>query len=102
MQLLLVRFYRKLEWDYKFSKTPSTTHREDERFSCFRVVTRGETNMAEDDSLVEKAQYSFVDVDRCFKGIIAMMTEAVSSAETSIYSNSTTRRYIPKGCHLHT
>jgi hypothetical protein len=28
------------------------------------------------------------------------MTEAVRTSETSLYSNETTRRYIPEGCHL--
>jgi hypothetical protein len=30
------------------------------------------------------------------------MVEAVSTSETSVYSNETTRRYIPEGSNLHT
>jgi hypothetical protein len=29
-----------------------------------------------------------------------MMTEAVSTSETSVYFNKTTLHYIPEGCHL--
>jgi hypothetical protein len=30
------------------------------------------------------------------------MTEEVRTSEMSVYSNETTRRYIPEGSHLHT
>jgi hypothetical protein len=33
--------------------------------------------------------------------IITLMMEAVRTCETSVYSNKTTRRYIPEGSHLH-
>jgi hypothetical protein len=32
---------------------------------------------------------------------IALTIKAVSTSETSVYFNQTTRRYIPEGCHLH-
>jgi hypothetical protein len=34
--------------------------------------------------------------------IRAMMMETLRTPVTSVYSNETTRRYIPKGCNLHT
>jgi hypothetical protein len=34
--------------------------------------------------------------------IITMMTETVRISGTSVYSNETSRRYIPEGSHLHT
>jgi hypothetical protein len=33
---------------------------------------------------------------------IALMMEAVSTTETSVYSNETTRRYIPEDFNIHT
>jgi hypothetical protein len=49
---------------------------------------------------------SIVKVDRSFRGarylFIALMMEAVSTCETSIYFKKTTRRYILEGCYLHT
>jgi hypothetical protein len=46
----------------------------------------------------------------CIKGvkmtqpsaIIDLVMKAVSACNTSVYFYETTRRYIPKGCHLHT
>jgi hypothetical protein len=38
------------------------------------------------------------EVDKRF----ALMMESVHTSETSVYFNETTRRYIPKSCHLHT
>jgi hypothetical protein len=56
------------------------------------------------------AQYSLFEVHRRFRGTycfhyqsvpIALMKEVVCTSETSVYTE-TTRRCIPKGCHLHT
>jgi hypothetical protein len=33
---------------------------------------------------------------------ISLIMEAVRASETSVYSNETTRRYIPEGSNLHT
>jgi hypothetical protein len=49
----------------------------------------------------------YLGVDRCLPFgvmilIITMMTETVRISETSVYSNETSRRYIPEGSHLHT
>jgi hypothetical protein len=49
------------------------------------------------------AQCTLVGVDRRFRGVyclIALMMEAVNTSETSVYSNDTTRRYIPEGSDL--
>jgi len=32
--------------------------------------------------------------------VIALIMEAIRTSETSVYSNETTRRYIPDGCNL--
>jgi hypothetical protein len=34
--------------------------------------------------------------------IITLMMEAVRTSEISVYSNETTRRYIPEGSHFYT
>jgi hypothetical protein len=47
---------------------------------------------------------SLVEVDdvlEVYAIIIALMMEAVSITETSLYFKETTRRYISEGCHLH-
>jgi hypothetical protein len=33
---------------------------------------------------------------------MALIMEVVRTSETSVYSNETTRRYIPEGANLHT
>jgi hypothetical protein len=50
---------------------------------------------------------SSLGVDRLYRGAYrlhhtALMMEEVRTSETSVYSNETTRRYIPEGCNLHT
>jgi hypothetical protein len=46
------------------------------------------------------AQCILVGVDRRFR--VDLMMETVRTCETSVYSNETTRRYIPEGSYLHT
>jgi hypothetical protein len=41
-------------------------------------------------------------VEKWHWDIITLMVEAVSTSETSVYSNETIRRYIPEGCNLKT
>jgi hypothetical protein len=59
----------------------------------------------EDQSLLDVAPCSLLRVDQrfrgayCLKHFIALM-EAVRTSETSVYSNETTRRYIPEGSSL--
>jgi len=36
-----------------------------------------------------------------FEDYIALMMEAGSTSETSVYSYETTRRNVPEGCHRH-
>jgi hypothetical protein len=43
-----------------------------------------------------------VDVDRRFRGAIALMMETVSSSETKVNIYQTIRRNIPEHNHLHT
>jgi hypothetical protein len=40
--------------------------------------------------------------DVCTASIIALMIEAVRASEMLVYSNETTRRYIPQDSNLHT
>jgi hypothetical protein len=47
------------------------------------------------------APCSLVGVDRRF-GDVYLMMEAVRTPETSVYSNETTRRYIPDDYNFHT
>jgi hypothetical protein len=45
------------------------------------------------------APCSLVEVDRHFRGFIALMIDAVPTTEMSVYFKETTRRYIPESCH---
>jgi hypothetical protein len=44
---------------------------------------------------------AFWDIALCsLVEFISLMMEAVRTSETSVYSNETTRRYVPEGSHL--
>jgi hypothetical protein len=58
-------------------------------------------------SSLDIAPYSLVEVDRRFTGAyclhhVALMIDAISISETSVYFYETTRRYISESYHLHT
>jgi hypothetical protein len=52
------------------------------------------------------ASSSLVGVDRHFRGayclhhVVSLMMETIRTCETSVYSNETTRRYIPESCYV--
>jgi hypothetical protein len=50
--------------------------------------------------LLEQTDASEVHNASTIGAIITLMTEIVRTSETSVYSNKTTRRYIPEGSHL--
>jgi hypothetical protein len=84
---------RKLSYtaDFALLRTPAVSHFKTEKtkFTVFWDV----------------APCSLIGVDRRFRGAYchhALMMEAVSTSETSVHSNATTRCYIPEDCKLHT
>jgi hypothetical protein len=48
------------------------------------------------------APCSVVEADKRFRGVIALMMEAVQICEMSVYFHETTQHYIPESCCLHT
>jgi hypothetical protein len=58
----------------------------------------------------DEAPCSLVEIERRFRGAYCLHLQddecltmvAIRTTETSVYSNETTRRYIPEGSNLHT
>jgi hypothetical protein len=64
-----------------------------------RMAVTGQLYFMKITAFWDIAPYSLVGLDRCF--INRMMMEAVRTSETSVFSNETTRRCIPKGSNFH-
>jgi hypothetical protein len=96
---------RFVSWQYPFSNRksgPSNVKsggrrlkiRED-KLVAFQFLSASSINIT---SFRNRAPWSLPEADRRF---VAIMMEAVSTPETSVYVNETTQRYIPEDCNLH-